>query len=100
MGPPSRHDGLCRERGSTMAIEWRESPYRGKVREPLAVLISDPVSLDTSLTNHGDDQGGGDGEEGTEASDSARRGAGGQRGRGAPGAVERAAEDGGGAPPA
>jgi len=30
--------GLCRERGSTMAISSRKSPYRGKVRERLAVL--------------------------------------------------------------
>jgi transposase len=51
----------------------------------VAGCMSDPVSLDTGLTNHGDDQGGRYGEEGTEASDSARRGAGGQRGCGAPG---------------
>src|SRR2546425_9527031 len=45
---------------------------------------SDPVSLDTDLTNHQGDQGGRDGEEGAEADGSAGGGAGGQRGRGTP----------------
>jgi aerobic carbon-monoxide dehydrogenase large subunit len=46
-------------------------------RYTLHTGISDPVSLDTSLTNHGGDQGGRYGEEDTEVGDSAERGAGG-----------------------
>src|SRR3990172_11275776 len=38
MGPPPRPDGRCGEGGSTMAMQSRQSPYRGKLRERLAVL--------------------------------------------------------------
>ena len=52
--------------------------------QEIAPAKSDPVSLDTDLTNHQGDQGGRDGEEGAEADGSAGGGAGGQRGRGTP----------------
>lgn len=55
---------------------------------------SDPVSLDTGLTNNGGDQGGQHGDKSTEAGDAGGSDAAGERG--APRALECATEDGAG----
>jgi wobble nucleotide-excising tRNase len=89
------------ETGRLTAEPIDDAELQGYVRRTLKLVgISDPVSLDTGLTNDDGDQGGRYGEKVAEGGDGSSRGGGGQRGRGAPGAVERAAEDGIGAPSA
>src|SRR6266542_4973792 len=90
----SRSIPTCRT-SSTRSCGRRARVSTARRLAPRVVgCISDPVSLDTGLTNHGGDQGGRYEEEGAAADDTAGRGAGGQRRGGDPVAVEHPAQDG------